>query len=121
MLLLVLGHVNDDEIAVTAVEDVAQSQHGFRLAHARRSDHEKDADRAPGIDEVGAGRADALGDGFQRVRLADDALFELLAQRQDGFDLIEDHLADGDARPAGDDGGHGLTVDDRMEKRRLAL
>ena len=51
--------------------------------------------RPPRVGEVGPGGADALGDRFEGVRLADDALFELVLELQDGLDLVADHLADG--------------------------
>ena len=54
----------------------------------------------------GPRRADALGDGVQGVRLADDPLFHPLLQRQDGADFVGDHAAHGNAGPAGDHFGH---------------
>ena len=55
------------------------------------------------------------------MALADNALFKLLLEGQDGLDLVEHHLADRDAGPPGYHGGHGLPIDHRLNQRRLAL
>ena len=41
--------------------------------------------------------------------------------RSTGLNLVGEHLADGDARPAGDHLGDGLRVDGDLHERRLAL
>ena len=121
MFLLVLGHVDDDQVAVAAVEDVREGQHGLRLAHAARADHEEHADRPPRIHQVGPGRADALGDRLQGMPLADDALFQFFLEREHGLDFVEHHLTDGDAGPPGHHGGHGMAIDHGLHERRLPL
>ena len=63
----------------------------------------------------------ALGHRLQGLPLADDALLQLVPQRQHRLDLVQHHLADGDAGPAGHHVGHRLAVHHRMDQRRLAL
>ena len=55
------------------------------------------------------------------LRPYDDALLELLLEGQNGLDLIEHHLADGNACPAGDHSRHGLAVHDRLHERHFPL
>ncbi len=69
----------------------------------------------------GPRRANALGDGVQGVRLADDPLFHLLLEIQHGLDFVGHHAADGDAGPGGDHVGHGLGIDADLHQRRFAL
>ena len=69
MVFLVFGHVDDDHVAVAAVEDVGQGHGGLGLADAAGADQHEDADGPARIGEVGAGGADALGDGVQGMRL----------------------------------------------------
>ena len=67
VVLLVLRHVDDDHVAVAAVEDVGQGHGRLGLADAAGADQQEDADRPARVDQVGPRRLDALGDRLQRV------------------------------------------------------
>ena len=69
----------------------------------------------------GAAGADRLGDSFQGVGLADDALLHGLAQIEHGADFVGLHPPGGNAGPALDDFGDRLAVDDREDQRLFAL
>ena len=75
--LLVLRHVDRDQVALAAVERVGQGQGGLGLADAAGADQQEHADRPARVGQVGAGGPDPLGDRLQGVRLADDALLQL--------------------------------------------
>src|SRR5262249_24212823 len=60
-------------------------------------------------------------DGLQGVVLADDPLREPVLQRQQRADLVDHHLADGDARPVRHHLRDRLVVHHRHHQRRLAL
>src|SRR5262245_41678963 len=68
-LLLVLRHVEDHHVAFAAVKDVGERHAGFGLADSAGAGEEKDADWPARIAEAGAGRADSLGNCFERMRL----------------------------------------------------
>ncbi len=67
VVLLILRHVDDNHVAVAAVEDVGQSHGCLGFADAGGSDHHEDADRPARIEQVGASGADSLSDGLQGV------------------------------------------------------
>ena len=73
------------------------------------------------IFQAGLRSADALADHVQRVVLPDDALAEVRFEREHGFHFVLEHLADGDAGPAGDDVADDLRVDADPHQRRFAL
>ena len=77
---LVLRHVDGDQVPLAAVEGVGQRQRRLGLAHAAGADEQEDADRPPGVGEVGARGANPLADRLEGVRLADDPLLELVTR-----------------------------------------
>ena len=62
-----------------------------------------------------------MSDGLEGMRLADDPFLELGSEIEYGLDLVGQHLADGDARPAGDNLGDGLGIDADLHQRGFAL
>ena len=54
MRLLKLRHVDGDQVALAAVEQVRERQRGFRLADAARPYQQKHADGLAGIVQAGA-------------------------------------------------------------------
>ena len=121
MRLLVLAHVDRDEVPLPAVERLRERQGGLGLADAARPDEQEDSDRPARVRQVRARGADAARDRLERVRLADDALLEPVLQREDGVDLVREHLSDRDPRPAGDDLRDRLRCDARLHEGRFAL
>jgi hypothetical protein len=81
----------------------------------------KRADRFARIVQAGAGGADAMADALQRVRLADYARAQERFQLQHGGDLVLQHLAHRDARPAGDHFAHQMGIHADPHQRRFAL
>ena len=121
MCLLVLAHVDGDEVLLAAVQGLGQRDRGFGLADARGASEHEDTNRFARVVEAGARGLDALGDHLHRMVLADHALAERGRQVQDVADLVGRHAADGDAGPVGHHRGHGLVVHRRQDQRRLAL
>ena len=121
VLFLELGHVDDDHVAVAAVEQVGEGECGFGFADAGRADEEEDADGAAGVAEFRAGCANAFRDFAQRVILADDAFAEPLVELKQEVDFVANHLADGDAGPPADDLADRAAIDDGHHQRVLAL
>ena len=119
--LLVLGHVDDDHVAVASVQEVGEGMGSLRLADAAWPDQKEHRLGAPWVLQLGSGRLDTLADSFQGVGLADDPALHELAERQHCPDLILDHLAHGDTCPAGDDLRHRLCVHADLHERRFAL
>ena len=108
---LKLGHVDGDHVAFAAVEGVGEGDGGFCLAHTAGPDEEKDADRLDRIVKVGARGEDSLGNGGERLILADDALLEMLVECEDSLNFIAYHLAEGNAGPGGYDFTDDLRID----------
>ena len=121
MRLLVLRHVDDDGVALAAVERVGERHRRLGFTHAARPGEHEHPDRARRVVELRARRADAPRDRLERVALADHALAENLAEPHDGADLVGDHLADRDAGPARDHLGHRLSIDVGEDERELTL
>ena len=119
--LLVLAHVDGDELSLAAVEHVGQGERGFGFAHAARPDEHEHTLGLVRVFEVGARGAHALCHGFERVRLAEHALGEQRLQVQHGLDFVFHHLAERNARPRGDDLGHHEAVDLHRDQRGFAL
>ena len=84
MGFLILRHIDGDQVALAAVEDIGQRQRRLGLTYATRADEQEHPDRPARVFQPGAGSADALADGFQRMRLANDALFQEILERQHG-------------------------------------
>ena len=82
-------------------KQVGERQRRFGFADAAGADQQKDADRFLGIVQPCARGTDALADAGQSVILADDASAQVLFERQHRRDFVLQHLADGDAGPAG--------------------
>ena len=118
---LILRHVDGDQVSLATVEGVGKRQRRLGLAHAAGTDEQEDADRPPGIGEIGAGGANSLADRLEGMRLADHPFLELVTKFEYGLDLVGHHLADRDPGPPGNDLGDGLRVDRHLHQRRLAL
>ncbi len=88
MRFLVLAHVDGDQLALAAVQDVGQRQRGLGLADAGRADEEEDAAGLVRVFQLGGGGAHALGNRGQRMVLADDALAEQAVEVAHGADLV---------------------------------
>ncbi len=104
-----------------AVEQFGERDGRFGFAGAAGADEHEHADRPARIGQASSRGADALGDRFQGVRLADDPLFHLGFEIQHGLNLVRHHAADRDAGPSGDDIGHRLAIDANLQQRRFAL
>ena len=74
MRLLVLAHVDGDDVLLAAVQRLGQRQRGLGLADARGAGQHEHADRLARVVEARARGLDALGDHLHRVVLADHAL-----------------------------------------------
>ena len=121
VLLHVLGHVELDEVALVAEEELGQRLGQLGLAHARGAQEDERAAGALGVLEAGPGAADGLGDGLDGVLLADDPLVQLLLHPEQLGRLLLGELVDGDARPHGQHLGDGLLVDLVEEVDALGL
>ncbi len=121
MRLLVLAHVDGDQVLFAAVQRFGQGERGFGLAHAGGAGQQEHADRFVRVVQAGAAGLDALGDHLHGVILADHALGQQFGQAQHGVDLVARHAPDRDAGPVGDDGSNGLMIDSGQDQRRFAL
>ena len=74
--LLVLRHVDRDQVPLAAVERVGQRQRRLGLADAAGADQQEDADRPARVGQVGPRGPDPLADRLEGVRLADDPLLQ---------------------------------------------
>src|SRR6185437_5346991 len=119
--LLELRHIDGDEIALAAIEQVRERERGFRFSHAAWSHQHENAHGLVGILQAGARGANALADTGESVRLADDELAQLVIERHHGGDLIFEHFADGNAGPGGNDIAYDLGIHAHADERRLAL
>src|SRR5678815_4380063 len=99
MSLLVFTHVDRDEVSLAAIERVCQRQSRFGLSNAARTNKQKYAHRPARIGEAGSCGADSATDGFERLCLADDSLFEFVSKRNDCVDLVGQHFTHRNSGP----------------------
>ena len=121
MRFLVLGHGDGDHAALAAVQRIGQGDCGLGLADAGGADQQEHALRLVRVFQVGARGAHALGDGVERVALADHPFLQRFLQLQHGLDFVGDHAPDRDAGPAGDDLRHRAGIHHRDDHRLEAL
>src|SRR3546814_2323170 len=119
--LLVLAHVDGDHVALAAVQHVGQRDRGLGLADAGGADQQEHALGLARVLEVGTRGAHALGDGVERVALADHPFFQQVAQSEYGLDLVADHLSDRAAVPGCADLLHLLSLHPRVHLLHPAL
>jgi len=119
--LLVLAHVDGDDVLLAAIQRLGQGQRGFGLAHPGSASKHEHAHGFSRVVEAGAGGLDAPRDHLQRMVLADDALAQALGQAQYVFDLVLDHAAHGNAGPILHHRGHGLFINADEYERMFAL
>ena len=99
-------------MALLVVEhELGQRLGQLGLAHAGGAEEQERADRPVGVLQAGAGPAHGVGDGGQRLLLADHAAAQAVLHAQQLLALALQHLLDRHAGPAGDDGGDLLGVD----------
>src|SRR5262249_2322004 len=72
---LILGHIDAHQIMLAPIEDIRQRQRRLSLTNPARANEQEHTDGPTRILQPGAGGADALSDGFERMRLANDAPF----------------------------------------------
>ena len=84
-----------DHVLLAAVERLGERERGLRLADAAGAREHEHADGLVGVVEARAGSLDALGDGIERVALADDAFLQRVGKVEDGLDFVLDHLPTG--------------------------
>ena len=111
MLLHVLGHVDARHRLLRVEHELRQRAGQLGLADAGRAEEQERADRAIGIRQPGARTAQRVGDGLDRLVLADDPLVQALLHVDELLDLALHEAADRDARPFGDDLGDVLGGD----------
>ena len=119
--LLVFGHVDGDDVLLTAIKHLGQRQRGFRLTHTRGPGQHEHANRLGGVIQPRPAGLDALGDHLHRMVLTDDALGQMFIQMQHGVDLVLEHPPHRNSRPVAHHGGHGLRIHNRQDQRGLAL
>ena len=121
MRFLVLAHVDGDEVALTAIQDVGQRQRGLGLAHPARPHEQEHALGLVRIFQPGTRGAHPLRDRRQRVVLPDHPLLQGRLQIANGLDLVLHHLAQRDTRPGRDDLGHHMAIHLHRHQRGFAL
>ena len=112
VLLHVLGHVELDQGVLVVEEELRQGLGELGLPDARGAEEDERASRAARVLQPGAGAADGLREGDDRLLLAHDALVQLLLHAQELGRLLLGEAVDGDAGPSGQDLGDDLLVDD---------
>ena len=122
VLVVELAHVEADHGALVVEEVLGERARELRLSDAGGAEEEEAADRAASRRRGPAReRRTAFDDGDERLLLTDDALAQLLLHAEELLHLALEHLADGDARPLGDDRGDVLIGDLLLQVRGLLL
>ena len=104
-----------------SIEEIRESQRGLGFAHAARSHQHEHAHRLVGIIERGARGLHALRDDLHRVRLADDALAQVILQREHRRDFVLQHLACRNPGPRGQHFADDLRIDADADQASFAL
>ena len=117
---LKFAHVDRDDVVFAAVQLIAQSQRGLRLAHAAGTGRHDDRDRAVGICQIRPRCGDTVRDQFKAMLLPHHALVYLVAEVQHRSDLIPRHAAQRDPGPLRNDLIDRLGIDDGQHQRIFA-
>src|SRR5437870_4569108 len=99
MGLLILAHIDRDQISLAAVERFCQRESSFRLTDTRSSDQEEDTDRAFRIGQARPCSSYSLSDGFECVVLSQNSLGERCRKIKNSLDLVGDHFPDRNPGP----------------------
>ena len=104
-LLHVLAHVDADQRGLVVEQELGERAGGLGLADAGRAEEQERADRPARVLEPGPGAADRVGDGLDRLVLADHPLVEPLLHVDELVGLALEQAVDRDPRPRPDDLG----------------
>ena len=99
MLLHVLAHVDADHGLLVVEQELGQRAGQLGLADAGGAQEDERADRPVRVLEPGARAADGVGDGLDRLVLADDALVQPLLHLEQLLPLALQQARDRDAGP----------------------
>ena len=111
VLLHVLRHVDADHRVLGVEHELGERAGELGLADAGRAEEQERADRPVRVAEPGARAAQRVGDGLDRLVLADDALVQALLHVDELLHLGLEQAGDRDAGPAADDLGDLVGVD----------
>ena len=111
VLLHELAHVDAHHGVVVVEQEVRQRLGQLGLADARGAQEQERADRPVGVLQACPRAAHGVGDGVDRLVLADHPLVQLLFHAQQLVPLAFEHLVDGNAGPARDHRGDVLGRD----------
>ena len=114
--LLVLAHVDADDVLLAVEEGFRERLGELGLAHAGRAEEDEGADRAGRVLDAGARPHDRVGHQLHRLVLADHPLVEHLVEAEDLLPLALLEAVHRDARPPGHDGGDLVGGDDLTEQ-----
>ena len=103
MLLLVLAHVEPDQGPLVVEEVLGERLGELGLAHAGRAEEEEAALRAVRVRDAGPAAADGIRDRCHGGVLADDALVQLVLERDQPLGLVGRQATRGDAGPRAHD------------------
>jgi len=120
-LLQVLGHVDPDHRLLIVEQEIGQRAGQLGLADTGRAQEEKRADRAARVLQAGTRPADRVGDGFDRLVLADDPLVQPVLHLDELRHLALEKLRHRNPRPGADDLGDVVRVHLFLEKAWSAL
>ena len=109
-----LAHVDLDERVLAAEHELGERLGELGLPDAGRAEEDERADRALRVLEAGAGAADGLRDGLDRLLLADDPAVEGVLHVQQPLGLLLGDAGDRDAGPHRHDLGDLLLADRRL-------
>ena len=121
MRLLVFGHVDGDDVLLTAIKHLSERQSRFGFTNARSPREHEDTNGFRRVVEARTAGLNALGNHLHGVILTDHALGEVIFKVENNRQFIFDHLANRNARPVTDNAGDGLLIDNRQDQRVFAL
>ena len=119
VLLHIFRHVDAHHRVLVVEQEFGQRAGQLRLADAGRPEEQEAADRPVRVLQAGAGAAHGVGDGADRLVLADDPGPDRRFHLEQLLALAFEHLVDRDAGPARDDGGDDLGADLLVEHPAL--
>jgi len=99
----VFAHVESDDGSFVVEEEFGEGFGEFGFSDAGGSEEHERADRAVFVLEAGAGAADGVGDGGDRLMLPDDAFHEALFHFDEFFAFAFLEAGDGNSGPGRDD------------------
>ena len=121
MGFLIFAHIDGDHEAFTAKQHVPDRPGGLGFTDTARAGQHKNSDRPAPLTKSGFAAAQSLPYGTERRILPDDPFAEFFLEIEQVAEFVFNHPSERNTCPVGDNLGHGLRGDFRLDQRCFLL